>query len=167
MDSRKIHGMLQARILEWVATSSSRGSSWPRDRTCVSWVCPTDGQVVHIWATWEALCSHWQTCPFPALDAWKLSIFSYILTFLPLTFEISSPFLLGILSLILWLMAAHTFKRREGFFPLPHQKLSPPSVDIITPLLLKQKCSLLSFTRPPELLIYIWILFFKVFILLY
>ena len=25
-----VHGILQARILEWVATSSSRGSSWPR-----------------------------------------------------------------------------------------------------------------------------------------
>jgi len=28
-------GISQARILEWVATSFSRGSSWPRDRTCV------------------------------------------------------------------------------------------------------------------------------------
>ena len=31
-----VHGISQARILEWVATSSSRGSSWPRDRTLVS-----------------------------------------------------------------------------------------------------------------------------------
>ena len=32
-----IHGLLQARILEWVAMpSSSRGSSWPRDLTCIS-----------------------------------------------------------------------------------------------------------------------------------
>ena len=31
-----VHGLLQARILEWVATSSSRGSSKPRDRTQVS-----------------------------------------------------------------------------------------------------------------------------------
>ena len=31
-----VHGSLQARILEWVAISSSRGSSWPRGRTCVS-----------------------------------------------------------------------------------------------------------------------------------
>ena len=28
-----VHGMLQVRILEWVAISFSRGSSWPRDRT--------------------------------------------------------------------------------------------------------------------------------------
>ena len=31
-----IHGMLQARILEWVAISFSRGSSQPRDQTWVS-----------------------------------------------------------------------------------------------------------------------------------
>ena len=31
-----IHGILQARTLEWVAISFSRGSSWPRDRTRVS-----------------------------------------------------------------------------------------------------------------------------------
>ena len=30
------HGVLQARILEWIAISLSRGSSWPRDQTCVS-----------------------------------------------------------------------------------------------------------------------------------
>ena len=31
-----VHGILQARILEWVAISSSWESSQPRDRTCVS-----------------------------------------------------------------------------------------------------------------------------------
>ena len=31
-----VHGILQARILEWVAFPSSRGSSHPRDRTQVS-----------------------------------------------------------------------------------------------------------------------------------
>ena len=31
-----VHGILQARILVWVAISFSRGSSWPRDRTCIS-----------------------------------------------------------------------------------------------------------------------------------
>ena len=33
-----VHGIFQARILERVAISFSRGSSWPRDRTHVSWV---------------------------------------------------------------------------------------------------------------------------------
>ena len=33
-----VHGALQARILEWVAISYSRGSSWPRDQTNISCV---------------------------------------------------------------------------------------------------------------------------------
>ena len=33
-----VHGILQARILEWIATPSSRGSSQPRDWTCVSYI---------------------------------------------------------------------------------------------------------------------------------
>ena len=33
-----VHGILPARILEWVAVPFSRGSSQPRDRTCVSYV---------------------------------------------------------------------------------------------------------------------------------
>ena len=31
-----VHRIFQARILEWVAISSSRGSSQPRDGTCIS-----------------------------------------------------------------------------------------------------------------------------------
>ena len=33
-----VHGLLQARILDWVAIPSSSGSSQPRDRTRLSWV---------------------------------------------------------------------------------------------------------------------------------
>ena len=33
-----VHGILQARILEWVAMPASRGSSWLIDRTEVSYV---------------------------------------------------------------------------------------------------------------------------------
>ena len=33
-----VHGILQARILEWVAISFSRGSPQPRDQTCISYV---------------------------------------------------------------------------------------------------------------------------------
>ena len=43
-------GILQARILEWVAMTSSRGSSQPRDRTQAS--C-TAGGFFTIWATSE------------------------------------------------------------------------------------------------------------------
>ena len=31
-----VHGIFQAKILEWVVISYSRRSSWPRDQTCVS-----------------------------------------------------------------------------------------------------------------------------------
>ena len=34
-----VHGISQARILEWVAVSFSRRSSWPRDQTHVSCIC--------------------------------------------------------------------------------------------------------------------------------
>ena len=36
LQDSSVHGILQARILEWVAISSSRESSWPRDQTHVS-----------------------------------------------------------------------------------------------------------------------------------
>ena len=44
-----VHGILQARILEWVAISCSRGSSPLRDRTRVSCIV---GRRFTIWATY-------------------------------------------------------------------------------------------------------------------
>ena len=58
-----IHGILQARILEWVAISFSRGSSQPRDRTKVSRIA---GRRFILWATKEALKNQkycFITCP--------------------------------------------------------------------------------------------------------
>ena len=43
-----VHGILQERILEWIAVPFSRGSSWPRDRTQVSCIA---GKFFTIWAT--------------------------------------------------------------------------------------------------------------------
>ena len=37
LQGSSVHGILQARILEWVAVPSSRGSSLPRDHTRVSY----------------------------------------------------------------------------------------------------------------------------------
>ena len=45
------HGILQARILEWVAIPFSRGSSRPRDWNCVSRIA---GRFFTLWATGEA-----------------------------------------------------------------------------------------------------------------
>ena len=39
-----VHGISQARILEWIAMPYSRGSSWPRDQTqvyCIAGRCIT------------------------------------------------------------------------------------------------------------------------------
>ena len=44
-----VHGISQARILEWVAISFSRGP------TCISW---TSRQILYHWATWEAMKYH-------------------------------------------------------------------------------------------------------------
>ena len=47
-----VHGILQARILEWVAISFSRGSPWLRDQTHAS--C-AGRQILYHWATREVL----------------------------------------------------------------------------------------------------------------
>ena len=43
-----VYGILQARILEWIAIPISMGSSWPRDQMCIS--CIT-GRFFPVWAT--------------------------------------------------------------------------------------------------------------------
>ena len=51
-----VHGVLQARILEWVAMPSSRGSSQPKDWTQVSCI---KGRFFIIWATRESSSHVW------------------------------------------------------------------------------------------------------------
>ena len=77
-----VHGVFQARIQEWIAIPSSRGSSWPGDWTHVSCVSFTAGGFFHFWVTGEALNTFrgtsfslsWRFCP-------KLS-FTPVLSFL-------------------------------------------------------------------------------------
>ena len=57
-----VHGILQARVLEWVAISFSRGSSRPRDQTQVSWIA---GKYFTVWATRKALAASKLTLPPP------------------------------------------------------------------------------------------------------
>ena len=47
------HGILQARILEWVAMVSSRGSSQPRDRTHAACISCTARIFFTHWVTWS------------------------------------------------------------------------------------------------------------------
>ena len=50
-----VHGIFQARILEWVAISFSRGSSWPRDWNHISCI---GRRILYHCATWEAQEEH-------------------------------------------------------------------------------------------------------------
>ena len=63
LPASSVHGIFQAIVLEWVAISFSRGSSWPRDRTQVSL---TVDRRFTIWATREVLKQDW------ALKNWCL-----------------------------------------------------------------------------------------------
>ena len=102
------HGILQARILEWVAISSSRGSSWPRDWTrvsCISCIIdrfftaePPDKPVWVKPESWIAISQPlpipWRINLFPyltqALPKWLLSLFSFTAT-VPLGKSAPSP----------------------------------------------------------------------------
>ena len=48
-----VHGIFQARILEWIAIFFSRESSRPRDWTHVSGISCTGRRILYPWATWE------------------------------------------------------------------------------------------------------------------
>ena len=58
-----VHGILQARILEWVPFPFSRGSSQPRDRTQVSRIA---GRFFTSCVTREAQ-EYWSGLPIPSL----------------------------------------------------------------------------------------------------
>ena len=77
-----VHVILQARILEWIATSFSNGSSLPRDWTHVSYIsCIISSQASHL-GSW-VLDQNVHSC----LHAWTLSLLCYPMTSL----YISSP----------------------------------------------------------------------------
>ena len=54
-----IHGISQARILERVVISSSRGSSWPMDWTFISCISLLVSWILYHCATWEAQMWFW------------------------------------------------------------------------------------------------------------
>ena len=63
-----VHGIFQARVLEWVAIAFSRGSSQPRDRTQVFHIV---GRSFTIWATREVLFSK-EVVKFQGIFSWSL-----------------------------------------------------------------------------------------------
>ena len=59
--SSSVHGILQTRILEWVAMSSSRGSSPLRDRTRVSYMSCIGRQFLYHYCHLGSPCIHIHT----------------------------------------------------------------------------------------------------------
>ena len=53
-----VHGISQARVLEGIVISFSRGSSWLRDQTCVSCLSCIGTWIFYHWSTWEAHMIH-------------------------------------------------------------------------------------------------------------
>ena len=69
-----VHGIFQERILDRVAISSSRTSSQPKDRTCVSCISSIGRQILYHCTTWDSLIAQmvricWQ-CRRPKLYPW-------------------------------------------------------------------------------------------------
>ena len=66
-----VHGIFQARILERVAISVSRGSSWPRDWTCISCISCSGRQILYRCTTREA-CK--QLCAVMSDSIWPYGL---------------------------------------------------------------------------------------------
>ena len=56
-----VHGILQARTLEWVDIPFSQGSPWPRDWTRVSCMA---GIFFTVWATGKNICKYLNICKY-------------------------------------------------------------------------------------------------------
>ena len=63
-----------ARILEWVAISSFRGSSWPRDQTHVSCGSCCGRWIPYHWAIWEAWIETWRILNIEPITHFRYSL---------------------------------------------------------------------------------------------
>ena len=70
-----VHGILPTRLLEWVAIPFSRGSSWPKDQTQVSYI---EDRFFPIWAIREALLILEQQPKFSGSPgSWLLHLYNF------------------------------------------------------------------------------------------
>ena len=89
-----VHEIFQARVLEWVAISFSRGSSQPRDRTRVSRIA---GRRFTVWATREAHV--WCLTSLQTIRAFVLSTDANLTSFRcswHWTWDVYSKFIYGV-----------------------------------------------------------------------
>ena len=101
-----VHGILQARVLEGVAISSSRGSSRPRDWTHVSCI---GRQILYYRATWEAKVSSGAAHKIFLAPGVRERMLSW-------TAPVSD-----IICYILWLYACVLGRSRIGLSPCPRK----------------------------------------------
>ena len=108
-----VHGILQSRILEWVAMPSSRKSSQPRDWT---WVPCIAGRFFTTYATREALIlmnEKMERETFSKLSLVRLESYEvcghWFPGFATPPFSVSSPCLIYITDTCLWIFCRHSY----------------------------------------------------------
>ena len=89
-----VHGISQARILEWGAIAFSRGFSRPRDRTQVSGIA---GRHLTVWATreswreskimWRFLITQGTGAPIPFIIQGPIHMYHYIVQYIHNTYN--------------------------------------------------------------------------------
>ena len=87
-----VHGILQARILEWVFMTSSRGSSWPRDLTGISYIS--------CMGRWVLYHYHYLGSPHPCMTIGKtisLTIWTFVGKVISLLLNMLSRFVIAFL----------------------------------------------------------------------
>ena len=85
-----VHGISQARILKRVATSYSRGSSWPKDGTHISCVSCIGREILQHCTMWETQLGLNQDQTKICIFLWLLSLNSVLLSITPTSLAVTS-----------------------------------------------------------------------------
>ena len=106
------HGILQARILEWVAMPSSRGPFWSRDRTRLPCVSCVARRILYHWGS----CQNWDRSLKLPYKMWKCYSFSRVwLFFDPIDCSLPGSSVHGIFQARILEWVAISFSRRSSW----------------------------------------------------